>query len=517
MMWRSPAAVGFVLVTAVVGLTWFITTTTKDRFGRSSTYPVYADFTDASGIRDKTRVQINGIDVGTIEEISHVRNDKGHLMARVKLRILKDYSLHENATVRKAAESLLGDYRIDLDPGTPEYEKLPEGGVIRHVQSLSDLDEIQSELKQVAKNVNDVTESFSSVLSGPDGEGSIKEILAAVEHSMQAIENTTEVLSQLVAQNNETINRVIENMGQISDDMSEATGAGGDIKAVLENMARLTSRLDNIAQSVETMVAGDPGGYEEASLQGTLGNLNASIGRLSEVARKLDDGQGTLGRLINDPSLHSKVEETVEGANEMLGGLTRMKTELELRSEYNVPFTGDTDQVQAAIKNTLGLRLFPKPDKYYILEAIADPRGRQTRKVVSTTQDETTEKVETVVTSYDKLRFSAQFAKRYYFLTLRFGIIENSGGLGMNLHALNDDLELRLDMYDFDRRDPSDNSTIFPRLRGMAMYEVISHVSLQAGVDDPFNRKFGTWFFGAMLRFTDEDLKSLLLVAPSPG
>ena len=117
-------------------------------------------------------------------------------------------------------------------------------------------------------------------------------------------------------------------------------------------------------------------------------------------------------------------------------------------------------------------------------------------------------------TSFGTLKFSAQMAKRYYFMALRFGIIENTGGLGLDLFAINDKIELRFDMFDFDRRNPDDDSSIFPRLRGAALFQFYNHLYLQAGVDDPLNPHLRTWFFGGALRFTDEDLKALLTVSP---
>ena len=81
---------------------------------------------------------------------------------------------------------------------------------------------------------------------------------------------------------------------------------------------------------------------------------------------------------------------------------------------------------------------------------------------------------------------------------------------------LEDKLEFRLDMFDFDRRDPEDNESIFPRIRTTGLFEFYDHIYLQAGLDDPLNKELRTWFFGGVLRFTDEDLKALLTIAPSP-
>lgn len=515
---KTPLLVGLVTVVAAGGLSWFMLSTSEDRFNDSNTYPVYADFTDAAGIRWKTRVQINGIDVGKIEDVRHVRGADGRLVARVKIRLLKQYEVYETATLKKAAESLLGDYRLDLDPGLPVGEPLGPEGVIANVQSLSDLDAIQSELKTVASNVNKVTESLARVLSGPAGEGSLKQILESVERSMTAMERTTETIATTIERNDQNLNNMLEDLAKFSGTLGDVSGKEGDLERIISNLRAMTDEMKTISRDVSGMIDNDDMDEERASLRDTLDKLDDTIANLSSVTKKIDDGEGTVGRVINDDKLINDIEQTVSDAGELIGGLSRLKAEVELRSEWTQPFSPTTDQVDAAVKSTLGFRLFPRPDKYYLIELIADPRGVQTRTSFTTEQGGQTELREVVETEFNRLRFSAQFAKRYYYLTLRFGIMESTGGVGANLHFLEDELEFRFDAFDFTRTNPSDaNDDFFPRLRGFGMYEVFPHLWVQAGLDDPFNPDLRTYFFGGILRFTDDDLRSVLLVAPSPN
>ena len=50
----------------------------------------------------------------------------------------------------------------------------------------------------------------------------------------------------------------------------------------------------------------------------------------------------------------------------------------------------------------------------------------------------------------------------------------------------------------------------FPRWRTRLSFEVLQRFSILAGIDDVLNGKNHDFFFGLMLRFDDEDLKSLL-------
>ena len=518
MNFRAPILVGLLLMGAAASTTWFVISTSKDKFDIESTYPLFADFSDASGIRWKTRVQINGIDVGKIQSIDHVQLEDGSLTARVEIRILKKYQVYKNATLRKAAESLLGDFRLDLLPGTRKAKLLKPGETIPNVQSISDIEEIQSELKQVARNVNRITDSFQKVLTGPEGEGSLQAILNRMEKSMEAIEITTSILSKTLSQNDNYFGRIIRNIDQFTGTLVSLVGDDGDIKTMTTNGAQLAVRLNDLVDKLNTFLLGSGNELEENSpIRVSLNNLNESIEHLNSIARKVDEGQGTIGRIINDSAIAEKVEQTLDDTNELIGSLSKLETQVELRTEYGVPFDGDNILIQKAIKNTLGLRIIPRPDKYYILEAIADPRGLQTRTITTENgfNGEATE-TEVTQTSFNDLKFSAQMAKRYYFLAMRFGIIENTGGFGVDFFGLEDKLELRFDMFDFDRRDPEDNASIFPRIRTTGLFEFYNHIYFQAGLDDPLNKELRTWFFGGVLRFTDEDLKALLTIAPSP-
>jgi phospholipid/cholesterol/gamma-HCH transport system substrate-binding protein len=518
MNFRAPILVGLLLLSAASATTWFIVSTSKDKYDDDSTIHLFADFSDASGIRWKTRIQINGIDVGKIDGVEHVQRDDGTLMARVKVRVLKKYAIYQNAVIRKAAESLLGDFRLDLTPGTSDSPRLEAGGIIQKVQSISDMEEIQNELKQVAHNINRITDSFQSVLTGPAGEGSLQAILSRMEKSMEAIEKTTQTLSLSLERNNHHINNTLRNIDRFSSQLVGVMSEGGALGEVTSNAAQLTQRLNTLTGKLTDALTGNEAGLAESSpLGASINNLNESIEHLNSIASKVDNGQGTAGRLINDAGIAEKVEQTLDDTNEIIGSLSKLETQVELRTEYGVPFDGDNELVQKAIKNTLSLRLVPRPDKYYILEAVADPRGLQTRTITTSDSTGTTPEnsvTEVNETTFNQMKFSVQMAKRYYFLGLRFGIIENTGGLGIDLFSLGDKLELRFDAFDFDRRDPKDNVSIFPRLRGAALFEAYNHIYVQAGVDDPLNEDLKTWFLGGVLRFTDEDLKTFLTVAP---
>ena len=110
----------------------------------------------------------------------------------------------------------------------------------------------------------------------------------------------------------------------------------------------------------------------------------------------------------------------------------------------------------------------------------------------------------------DRFRLSLQYAKRFSLVTGRLGIIENSGGLGFDVHLFGDDLELTSDVFAF-------QENVRPRVRLRGRFSLFSHIYMSAGVDEAANQELTDYFFGLGLRFNDEDLKTILTVSGAPS
>jgi phospholipid/cholesterol/gamma-HCH transport system substrate-binding protein len=195
----------------------------------------------------------------------------------------------------------------------------------------------------------------------------------------------------------------------------------------------------------------------------------------------------------------------VEGINDIVGGFSRLQTIVQLRSEYLF--------LANAFKNYLEVRIAPSEDRYIMLQLVDDPRGRTQ---FTTTQVRTSPPregdppfyVEERATTTESLLFSLQLAKRIYFMTFRFGILESSGGIGMDLHFFDDRLEVNADLFRFGDQQ-------FPNLRVRVGYEIVDTLFIVGGVDNVLNTNTQAqngvdFFLGAMLRYTDRDLVGLL-------
>jgi phospholipid/cholesterol/gamma-HCH transport system substrate-binding protein len=313
---------------------------------------------------------------------------------------------------------------------------------------------------------------------------------------MQAIlENlaqATEAMNQTIRENRALINETLRHVNSIT--------ANGEpqVQKILENIRVITEDVRVLVSATEKNGAGGDVRETITNINKASKSLESTLAHMDVVAGRLDKGEGTLGRLSKDETLINEVQGVAEGVNDYVGGITRLQTIVGLRSDYN--FLANT------IKSYVELRLQPREDKYYVIELINDPRGKTdfTQTDVDTTNPNEPAHYRTVTTTTTSaFRFSLQFARRLGPLTGRFGIKESTGGVGLDLHLLSDRFELKQDLFGF-------GEELQPRYRVWIGYEFIHRLWLLGGVDHVFLSSRRDYFLGLQLRFTDEDLKTIL-------
>jgi phospholipid/cholesterol/gamma-HCH transport system substrate-binding protein len=113
----------------------------------------------------------------------------------------------------------------------------------------------------------------------------------------------------------------------------------------------------------------------------------------------------------------------------------------------------------------------------------------------------------------DQLKFSLEFAKRWGNLALRLGMIESSGGAGVDYFAYNDRIKFSVDAWNFNSKEPHNENA---HVKGTVNYYLNKVLFVNAGYDNFLNSQRSAAFAGIGLRFDDDDLKYLLGSVPVP-
>ena len=495
-MRRSWAALTVGALTLVMLVaTYLLFQYTSERVAGGKGYRVYALFHNALGIYEKTRVLSAGLRVGQVEE-RVLDQESGK--AKVFLRIDPEIRLYENAAIGKKSASLLGEYYLDIDPGTPfimkdgkkvESRRLKDGDQIMHVTEPAEMGEIMDSVSTILPVLKAILDDLKGLTAGP-----IKDIA-----------NNT---NQMIERNSVIVERLLGRMDEIAATVEGITKSeADDVKVALHNVREITEGIKGLVGTTQGQVSGAGEDLHSSlqKLQHSVDSLDKSLNHVEKIAGRMADGEGTVGHLLTDDTVAKNLDSITDDASTLVHGITRLQTIVGMRTEYNY--------LAGTFKNYLAITLMPRPDKFYLIEVVDDPRGYRTKSQVYQDSSQNGQTLTKSITTTEQLRLTFQFGKRIGPFVGRFGIKESTGGVGADLYLFDDRLMLSADVFDM-------RSNQYPRAVGRATLAVYKRmIYLVGGVDDVFNYVrtqgsaggFFDWFLGAQLVFNDEDLKSLLL------
>ncbi len=502
----SPEAkVGLFVILGLVLLVYMSLRVGGIQFGGKEGYTLFVQFDSAAGLDKDASVRIAGVEVGRVTEIE-LKNSRAFLTLRLRpgIRVGQDF------TAVLTTKGLLGERYLELIPGSPNAPSLKEGEQILRTTSYADMDKLITILSDVSTDIKEVGRTLRNVLGGPEGETTLRNIITNVEDISSRV-------NRLVVKNEQALGDIITNLNdfttllkteapQISEQLKLAAvnlneslvstsdnlnrlidENRGNINAGVENLMTASVKLEETMETINRMVADvGPG-------------LSTTVKSVGNIAEKIDRGEGTIGKLVNDPQTHDNINKTIAGISDYIEKAESFQTYVGYRGEYLFDAT--------ETKSYLSLKIQPKADKYYLLEVVDDPRGKRTEetRVVTTGGVPTTT---TEVKTRNDLKISLQLAKRYKNVTLRGGLIESTGGVAVDYHLFRDRFRFTLEAFDFDQAGN-------PHVKATSIIYFNRFFYLTGGYDDIFSKQgLESGFIGLGLEFRDDDLKYLYGSAP---
>lgn len=352
--------VGLVVLIALVFLMLGILMVGKRAHLFTAKLPYQTQFDSAAGLVSGNPVRLNGVTVGNVLEVN-LSPDPADQRVRVVYEVDRKVRtrLRTSTTASIKTIGLLGDKYIELVGGKPDDPIVPPDGEIKAAQGaslekifegggdlLTDLGGIARSLKAtlerlekggVGENLNSTLASLSEVLGKINrGESLAGKLLADRRYG----EETGRSLSAAV-------NSLRNVFGKIEKDMASGNGIIPALlsdpegkKKVFDLVDRLGATAASLASATESLNSGKGALptllHDEAFSREFTGNLRNLSRRLDSIARKLDEGQGTVGKLINDPAIFDAANHLVVGIDEsrLLRWLIRDRQRSGIRKRY---------------------------------------------------------------------------------------------------------------------------------------------------------------------------------------
>ena len=231
-------------------------------------YKLTTTFSNVSGLQVGNNVRFSGINVGTVDDIVIINDTT----VKVDLVINKDVwqFMKTDCKVTLGAEGIIGDKLIIITQGSPNAPLLKEGQSLKSIEPI-ETNAIFAKLDATAMNAQNISHQLSEVSFDINkGHGTISRL---IQDSILA----------------ENVNQTIANLNKFSKGL-----IGSDV---------LMTSLKKTAVNAENI-----------SLQ------------LSEIANKINHGNGTLGRLIRDSTIAVNLNQTIVNLKKGSEGLTGADT-----------------------------------------------------------------------------------------------------------------------------------------------------------------------------------------------
>jgi len=526
----TEAKVGLFVLVAVALLAYMSVKVGRFHIGRDKSIVLTASFRNASGLKKDVPVEIAGIEVGRVEDIALKMGQ-----AVVSMRVRPDLALGTDSLAIIRTSGVLGDKFIEIIPGAAGGPALSNGDRIAHTRTPAEVDELITKISEITVDIKGVTESLNTVFGGEEGVANMRQI-------MKNLREASDSASSLIAGNRAQLDAIVKNLAVFTGDMRAVSSERReDIQTILVNFSQvskeLTHTIDSVTSIADKVNRGEGTLGQLVNQDTLLRNINDTLTQLNEIARKVNQGEGalgslvsggqaaqdvrktlssvqqvtdkinrgegTIGRLINDDTTAQQIEETLSGVNKVLARNEALKVFVDYHTDYLLDL--------GKARSVINLRIQPREDRYYLLGVVDDPQGVYTKEITrvrTSTGSDTREVKETW--NQSQMKFNAQMAKRYRNLAVRGGIIESTGGFGLDYYLLRDGLRLSFETYEFGRED------LKPHLRATAGFSFFNFFYATAGYDNFLNRDRKSFFLGLGFMFSDDDLKYLMSSIPIP-
>ncbi|MHB8093977.1 MAG: MlaD family protein [Candidatus Aminicenantales bacterium] len=401
----------------ILGIFIFIVGDMSELFKKPG-YILNVHIESALGLEKSSSVKMAGIRIGYVKDIRlHGRQ------AEVVMNIYPQFKVPKGSQATLASLGLLGERFMDIVPGNQETSFAP-GETLEGLPAVS-FDQIGSLFLSIGDEIKQISVDLKKMVNEETGEN--------LQLTLKNLASLTAGLDEFVARNKD--------------------GLGLSIREAAGSVTELSRRLTEISGSIDQAVA-QFGGIA----QDNRGDIRKDIEKVGEILTKMDQvvaklnasvdkvqrGEGTLGRLLNEPDLLERAEGVVDDVRKISKDVSSLKTGFDFRGEYY----GKSDLIRSSMSG----RLWFEGNKLFQAQVVHDP-WRQ------------------------RFTYSFQGGLRWKNLVPKLGIIESTFGVGAEYYTLKDRLAVGIEGFDFNQ-DPG------PRFRATARFYPHKNIFLTVGMDN---------------------------------
>ena len=268
-----------VFVVAVLVMSFFVINYLRGEDIFNKEIELVSSYDNVEGLVASAPVYIKGYKAGKVKEVAYQPESDDF---KVICSVLKEFRIPEDSRMTIYAVDIMGGKGVRLDLGESE-SLVADGAYLAPAYESGLLDGIAAGIGPLLEKVGNTLDSLSVTVSGIN--------------SMLADAN--------VASISRTLRHLERTMNNVEAVSATVGGKSDELNSFIDNLASLIDKFGGIADKVDstmTDVTSITSAISESDIQGVV----ASFGSLLE---KIDDPEGTVGKLLVDGSLYDSLDE----------------------------------------------------------------------------------------------------------------------------------------------------------------------------------------------------------------
>lgn len=234
---------------------------------------LYAVYPNVGGLQTGTVVSINGFGVGKVTNIKFM-DAQGNLV--VTFSVDSEFTFSRNSTVELYDTGIIGGKGLQINPVFDQGPTVQSGDTLNSSTRPGLTELAQEKLTPLVRKFESAVTDADSVLINVNDvldaktKKDLQGAITGLNDLMVSLNGSAKTFNALLQENETKLGNSLANFEQLS-----------------ANFAMLSDSLNN------------------AGLPNTLTSLSASVAQLDQIMAKINSGEGTLGKLMNDEELYA--------------------------------------------------------------------------------------------------------------------------------------------------------------------------------------------------------------------
>ncbi len=379
----SQLRVGIFVLIGLAVLGFLILNSTGDFNPFAERLRLKARFTSADGLREGSEVQLAGVTIGRVTAIRLLPPDSPEdtkveaVLSVGKMLDGREISqrIRSDSTAQLVATSVLAnDKMINITPGTPEGTAVKSNHILDSSAAIS-INQLTQTGNDLLQQINKLAIPTNEILNKANqGDGTLGKVIndetlynsldatvgeaklsmVKVQTLIDSVKNGDGTAGKLLNDpelyNN--LNNTVSQLEKMSADLRNGKGTAGkfltdeqlyndsraaikDVRDALKDVKPMIKRLNSISTEFETLAkelnagkgtAGkllkDEKLYEETRV--ALARVNSLTAKFETMLTDVQAGKGTVGKLITDETLYNNMNQTMSNVNQLSSESTKM-------------------------------------------------------------------------------------------------------------------------------------------------------------------------------------------------